>query len=131
MVPLPIWAGILARRVEGLQITLATVELEPDANVARHQRPPKQLGVVLNSTVHFVIGPETRTGVPATPTRFRATSSTKRWQAQVALEFALALLLASGAGLLLASSAHLKQVDAGFVADGVGTARVDVPLTRA
>jgi quercetin dioxygenase-like cupin family protein len=58
--PLPIWEGILARRVEGRQITFAIVELEPGARAARHQHPQEQLGLVLQGTIHFLIGTETR-----------------------------------------------------------------------
>jgi quercetin dioxygenase-like cupin family protein len=58
--PLPIWEGILARRVEGRLITLVVVELEPGAKVARHQHPQEQLGLVLKGTIQFLIGTETR-----------------------------------------------------------------------
>jgi len=58
--PLPIWRGILARRVEGREITFAIVELEPGAEVARHQHAQEQLGLVLQGTIHFRIGTEAR-----------------------------------------------------------------------
>jgi quercetin dioxygenase-like cupin family protein len=58
--PLPIWRGILARRVEGRHITFAVVELEPGARAALHQHPQEQLGLVLKGSVHFVIGDEAR-----------------------------------------------------------------------
>jgi quercetin dioxygenase-like cupin family protein len=58
--PLPIWTGILARRVEGRQITFAIVELEPGAMATRHQHPQEQLGLVLKGTIRFLIGSETR-----------------------------------------------------------------------
>jgi len=62
--PLPIWPGILARVVEGRDITFAVVELEPGAVAARHQHPQEQVGLVLKGTMHFVIGDEKRTLVP-------------------------------------------------------------------
>jgi predicted permease len=49
----------------------------------------------------------------------------------VAVEFALALVLASAAGLLAASYAQLKQVDAGFDPSDVISARVDLPNSAA
>jgi quercetin dioxygenase-like cupin family protein len=58
--PLPIWTGILARRVEGRHITFAVVELEPGARATRHQHPQEQLGLVLKGTIRFLIGIETR-----------------------------------------------------------------------
>lgn len=57
---LPIWDGILARRIEGHDITLAVVELEPGAAALLHHHPQEQLGLVLKGRMHFVIGTETR-----------------------------------------------------------------------
>jgi quercetin dioxygenase-like cupin family protein len=59
--PLAIWPGILARRVEGRAITFAIVELDPGASAARHHHPQEQLGLVLDGTITFLIGEETRT----------------------------------------------------------------------
>jgi quercetin dioxygenase-like cupin family protein len=58
--PLPIWDGILARIVEGREITLATVELAPHAVARRHQHANEQLGIVLKGSITFDIGGETR-----------------------------------------------------------------------
>jgi quercetin dioxygenase-like cupin family protein len=58
--PLPIWNGILARVVEGREITFAVVELEPGAIAALHQHPNEQIGLVLRGTMTFKIGGETR-----------------------------------------------------------------------
>ena len=60
LAPLPIWEGIVARVVEGREMTLAVVELEPGAVVAEHQHVNEQLGLVLRGTMHFVIGGERR-----------------------------------------------------------------------
>jgi quercetin dioxygenase-like cupin family protein len=58
--PLPIWPGILARVVEGRDITFAVVELDAHALAARHQHPNEQLGLVLDGTITFLIGDERR-----------------------------------------------------------------------
>jgi quercetin dioxygenase-like cupin family protein len=59
--PLPIWPGILARVVEGRDITFAVVELDPGAVAALHHHPQEQAGLVLKGTMHFVIGGEAKT----------------------------------------------------------------------
>jgi len=58
--PLPIWNGILARIVEGAEMTFAVVELDPHAVAALHQHSNEQLGLVLRGTMTFKIGSETR-----------------------------------------------------------------------
>jgi len=58
--PLPIWPGILARVVEGKDITFAIVELDGGAVAARHQHANEQLGIVLRGTMRFDIGGEVR-----------------------------------------------------------------------
>ena len=58
--PLPIWDGILARVVEGRDITFAIVELDPHAIAATHQHPNEQVGLVLRGSIRFTIGDETR-----------------------------------------------------------------------
>ncbi len=59
--PLPIWDGILARVVEGREMTFAVVELEPNAVARLHNHPNEQIGLVLRGSMTFVIGSETRT----------------------------------------------------------------------
>ncbi len=55
----------------------------------------------------------------------------RRWfGALIAVEFALALVLASAAGLLVTSYRHLSAVDSGFRPDQVLTAKIAVPITR-
>lgn len=51
--------------------------------------------------------------------------------ALVALEFAIAMTLVAGAGLLLSSYRHLRQVRTGVDPVGVGVAQLNVPLTPA
>ena len=58
--PLPIWNGVLGRTVQGANITLAVVELEPNSIVPEHQHPNEQLGVVLTGTMKVRIGGERR-----------------------------------------------------------------------
>jgi len=58
--PLPIWTGILARVVEGAEMTFSVVELDPHAVALLHPRPNEQIGVVLRGTMTFKIGSETR-----------------------------------------------------------------------
>ena len=58
--PLPIWSGILARVVEGRELTFAVVELDPHASATMHQHTNEQIGIVLRGTMTFTIGGETR-----------------------------------------------------------------------
>jgi quercetin dioxygenase-like cupin family protein len=59
--PLPIWNGVLGRAVEGAQITMAVVELDANSVVPEHRHANEQLGVVLQGSLTFTIGAETRT----------------------------------------------------------------------
>lgn len=62
--PLPIWSGVVGRAVQGANITMAVVELEPNSVVPEHQHANEQLGVVLKGTMTFTIGDERRELVP-------------------------------------------------------------------
>jgi quercetin dioxygenase-like cupin family protein len=56
-----VWGtAVRARRVEGDRITLALVELAPDAVVPGHQHEAEQLGMVIEGRVTFTIGEERR-----------------------------------------------------------------------
>jgi quercetin dioxygenase-like cupin family protein len=56
-----VWGeAVRARRVEGARITLALVELAPDAVVPGHQHEAEQLGMVIEGSVTFTIGDERR-----------------------------------------------------------------------
>ena len=56
-----VWgAAVRARRVEGDRITLALVELAPNAVVPGHQHEAEQLGMVIEGSVQFTIGDEQR-----------------------------------------------------------------------
>ncbi len=56
-----VWGeAVRARRVQGDRITLAVVELAPDAVVPGHQHEAEQLGMVIEGSVVFTIGEERR-----------------------------------------------------------------------
>ena len=58
--PIQVWERIRARRVEGDQITLVVVELDPDAVVPEHRHPSEQNGLVIKGEMTFRIGTEER-----------------------------------------------------------------------
>ncbi|MDQ2673125.1 MAG: cupin domain-containing protein [Chloroflexota bacterium] len=58
--PIRVWDGIRARTVEGDQVTLAIVELDPNAEVPEHTHPAEQNGMVLRGEMRFRIGDEER-----------------------------------------------------------------------
>ena len=58
--PIQVWDGIRARRVEGDQVTLAIVELDPDAEVPEHTHPSEQNGMVITGEMRFRVGDEER-----------------------------------------------------------------------
>ncbi len=58
--PIQVWDGIRARRVEGEQVTLAIVELDPGAVAPEHRHPNEQNGMVISGTMTFRIADEER-----------------------------------------------------------------------
>jgi unsaturated pyranuronate lyase len=58
--PQGIWDGVVARVVQGEQLTLAILELDPDAVVPQHRHPNEQAGLVIEGSLTFTIGGETR-----------------------------------------------------------------------
>ena len=58
--PQRIWTGVVARSVSGERMTMAVVELEPGAVVPDHHHENEQLGIVLEGSVTFRVGEETR-----------------------------------------------------------------------
>ena len=56
--PLPIWNGVLSRAVQGSNITMAVVELDPNSVVPEHRHPNEQIGIVLKGSMTFTIGGE-------------------------------------------------------------------------
>ena len=58
---LEIWGDtVKARRVQGERITLAVVELAPNAAVPEHRHAAEQLGMVIRGQMHFTVDGETR-----------------------------------------------------------------------
>ena len=58
---LDVWGEtVRARRVQGERITLAVVELAPNAIVPGHQHENEQLGMVITGRVTFTIDDESR-----------------------------------------------------------------------
>jgi quercetin dioxygenase-like cupin family protein len=60
IIPIQVWDGVVARRVQGDRLTLAVVELAPDAIVPEHRHPNEQCGLVIEGEVTFRIGDEER-----------------------------------------------------------------------
>lgn len=58
--PIQVWDRVIARRVDGEQLTLAVVELEPNAVVPEHRHANEQCGIVIEGEMHFRIDDETR-----------------------------------------------------------------------
>jgi quercetin dioxygenase-like cupin family protein len=52
--------GVNARAVTGERMTLAVVDLEPDATVPEHKHENEQLGFVISGTITMRIGSEKR-----------------------------------------------------------------------
>lgn len=58
---LAIWGEtVRARRVQGERITLAVVELAPNAVVPEHRHAAEQLGIVIKGRIRFTVDGETR-----------------------------------------------------------------------
>ena len=55
-----VWDGVVARRVDGEQLTLAVVELAPNAVVPEHRHANEQCGLVIEGEMHFRIEDEVR-----------------------------------------------------------------------
>ena len=64
LTPIQVWEGVVARRVEGEQLTVAVVELEPNAVVPEHVHPNEQCGLVIEGNITFRIGDEERSFGP-------------------------------------------------------------------
>lgn len=59
--PQQLTAGYVARAVHGEHLTLAVVEVEPGAELPEHQHANEQFGMVLEGSIVFRVGDETRT----------------------------------------------------------------------
>jgi quercetin dioxygenase-like cupin family protein len=58
--PIQVWDGVVARRVQGEQLTLAVVELSANSIVPEHRHANEQCGLVIEGEVHFRIADEER-----------------------------------------------------------------------
>jgi quercetin dioxygenase-like cupin family protein len=58
--PQQIWDGILSRAIHGKRVTLTLLELEPDCVVPEHSHENEQLGIVVEGSLRFTVGSETR-----------------------------------------------------------------------
>lgn len=58
--PQRIWKDVVARTVEGQHLSFAVVELSPGSTVDDHAHPNEQIGIVLQGSLTFTIGAETR-----------------------------------------------------------------------
>ena len=58
--PRPIWDGVVVRSVDGERLTLGIVELDPGSVVPEHRHENEQLGMVLQGSLTFRIGDESR-----------------------------------------------------------------------
>jgi quercetin dioxygenase-like cupin family protein len=58
--PQVIWNGVVVRAVHGERLTFGVVELAPNAVVPEHQHDNEQLGLVLQGSLTFRVGDESR-----------------------------------------------------------------------
>lgn len=59
-----IWEGVAGWGVHGEQVTLAVIELGPSAIVPEHSHANEQVGILVEGSLLFRIGSETRTVEP-------------------------------------------------------------------
>ncbi|MDQ3691602.1 MAG: cupin domain-containing protein [Chloroflexota bacterium] len=59
--PIQVFDGVRLRRVQGDLMTLAVVELDPNAVVPEHRHPNEQHGMVITGQMDFRVGDERRT----------------------------------------------------------------------
>jgi quercetin dioxygenase-like cupin family protein len=57
--PIDIWDGVVARTIEGERITMALVDLRPNAAVPEHTHENEQVGIMLQGSGTFRVGEET------------------------------------------------------------------------
>jgi quercetin dioxygenase-like cupin family protein len=58
--PRRIWESVVVRTIDGERLTLGVVELDPDAVVPEHAHDNEQLGMVLQGSLRFRVGDDTR-----------------------------------------------------------------------
>jgi quercetin dioxygenase-like cupin family protein len=67
-----IWPGVIGKSVNGEQLTLALLELDPDAVVPEHSHVNEQVGILLRGFLTFRIGGESRECGPGATWRILA-----------------------------------------------------------
>jgi quercetin dioxygenase-like cupin family protein len=70
--PRLLFEGLVARTVDGERMTLAVIELGPDAVVPEHSHENEQLGVLASGSLRFRIGDEERELGPGSTWRIPA-----------------------------------------------------------
>jgi quercetin dioxygenase-like cupin family protein len=60
LAPQQLFEGFVARSVHGEQLTLAVVEIEPNAVLPEHEHVNEQFGMVLRGSATFRVGEESR-----------------------------------------------------------------------
>jgi quercetin dioxygenase-like cupin family protein len=59
--PFDVWGdAVRARKIEGERLTLAVVELGPDAVVPEHRHDSEQIGICIEGSITFTIDGETK-----------------------------------------------------------------------
>jgi quercetin dioxygenase-like cupin family protein len=64
--PLAIWEGVTARAVQAERLTLSVVELDAGAAIPEHAHENEQVGLLLEGSLRFRVGGETREARPGT-----------------------------------------------------------------
>jgi quercetin dioxygenase-like cupin family protein len=62
--PQQIWDGVISRSVTSERVTLALVELDPNATVPEHSHENEQVGFLVQGAMTFTIGGETSEVMP-------------------------------------------------------------------
>jgi quercetin dioxygenase-like cupin family protein len=60
LAPQRIWDGVVGRTVHGEHVTFSLVELDPGTAIPEHSHQNEQVGMVLNGSLGFTVGDETR-----------------------------------------------------------------------
>lgn len=58
--PQRIWDGVVGRARYGAELTLAVVELEPNASIPEHSHRNEQVGLLIEGNVAFRVGSDER-----------------------------------------------------------------------
>jgi quercetin dioxygenase-like cupin family protein len=58
--PQQIWDGVVGRTVHGERVSFSLVELAPGAVVPEHSHENEQVGILLQGSLEFTVGGETR-----------------------------------------------------------------------